>query len=159
MGGQWRLALMNIVLLIWKAVLHVFGESDRHLTKVKTYARVLEDFFGPRGGIGTNHSITLSSWIQLRHWAKYPAYDPPKPHFPIELTTSLFLLSSAINTATGKIGGKGDVLLGGKDGNENLGFILNMATRIATPDLAASSSLFRVAEAEHCPLWLGRRAK
>lgn len=51
---QWEdsedLPVMNIVPLTWKAMLHVFDESDRHLTKVKTYARVLEDFFGQEVG-------------------------------------------------------------------------------------------------------------
>ena len=127
------LPLMNILLLTWKTMLLVFGEPDRHLAKVKTYARGLAGL-DPEVGKGLITASPLDYHVFRQDiMAKYPAYDPPKPLFPFELATNSFLPSSAINTAAGRAGGNGDVLLGGKGGGENLGSILNKAVHIATP--------------------------
>ncbi|KAG0640215.1 hypothetical protein HOY80DRAFT_1009130 [Tuber brumale] len=127
------LPLMNILLLTWKTMLLVFGEPDRHLAKVKTYARGLAGL-DPEVGKGVITASPLDYHVFRQDiMAKYPAYDPPKPLFPFELATNSFLPSSTVNTATGRTGGNGDVLLGGKGGGENLGSILNKAVHIATP--------------------------
>jgi len=127
------LPLMNILLLTWKTMLLVFGEPDRHLAKVKMYARGLAGL-DPEVGKGLITASPLDYHVFRQDiMAKYPAYDPPKPLFPFELATNSFLPSSAINTAAGRTGGNGDVLLGGKGGGENLGSILNKAVHIATP--------------------------
>ncbi|KAG0127949.1 hypothetical protein HOY82DRAFT_623959 [Tuber indicum] len=127
------LPLMNILLLTWKTMLLVFGEPDRHLAKVKTYARGLASL-DPEVGKGVITASPLDYHVFRQDiMAKYPAYDPPKPLFPFELAANSFLPSSAVNTATGRTGGNGDVLLGGKGGGENLGSILNKAVHIATP--------------------------
>jgi len=65
--------------------------------------------------------------------AKYLAYGPSKPLLPIEFATNSFRPSSIISTATGQIGGNGEVLLGVKDGGENLEYILNEVNQTATP--------------------------
>ena len=57
--------------------------------------------------------------------AKYLAEDPPKPLLLLESATNSFLRLCAINTATGRRGGNGDVLFGGKASCENSVFILN----------------------------------
>jgi hypothetical protein len=128
------LPLMNILLLTWKTMLLVFGETDWHLPRVKTYARGL-------AGLAAQVDKTLITASPLDYhifrqdiMAKYPAYDPPKPLFPFELAANSFLPSAAaVSTASGRTGGSGDALLGGKGGSENLGSILNKAVHIATP--------------------------
>jgi len=65
--------------------------------------------------------------------ARYPAFDPPGHLFPFELATNPFLPSSGISIATGRTGGSGDRLLGGRGGGGNLGSLLNKAVHIATP--------------------------
>ena len=70
-------------------------------------------------GLDTAVSKGLITASRLNHnvfrqgiMAKYLVYSPPKPLFPFELITNLFRPSSAISTATGQIGGNGEVLLG-----------------------------------------------
>ena len=65
--------------------------------------------------------------------AKYQAHDPPTALFTFELATTWLLPSYDINTTTGRGGGNGGVLLGGKVGGKNLGSILNKGVHIATP--------------------------
>ncbi|RPA98194.1 hypothetical protein L873DRAFT_1060047 [Choiromyces venosus 120613-1] len=126
------LPLMNILLLTCNTMPIVFGKPDRHLGKVKTM----------RAGrwVCTEVGKELITASPLDYHVfrrdimdKYPAYDPPNPLFIFELAKNSFLLSSSINTATGRAGGTGDVLLGGKGGGENLGSILNKAVHIGAP--------------------------
>ncbi|RPB02770.1 hypothetical protein L873DRAFT_1801795 [Choiromyces venosus 120613-1] len=127
------LPLMNILLLTWNTMPIVLGKPDRHLAKVKTYARGLVGL-DPEVGKGLITASLLDYHVFRQDiMAKYPAYDPPNSVFPFELATNSFLLSSAINTATGRPGGNRDMLLGGNGGGENLGSILNKAAHIATP--------------------------
>ncbi|RPA93398.1 hypothetical protein L873DRAFT_1793684 [Choiromyces venosus 120613-1] len=134
MGVQCRFTTYEHTSSYMETMLLVFGKPDRHLVKVKTYACGLGGL-DPEVGKGLITASPLDyhvSWQDIMG-KEYPAFDPPKPLFPFELATNSFLLSSAINTASGQMGGNGDVLLGGKGVGENLGSILNKAVYIATP--------------------------
>lgn len=124
------LPLTNMLLLAWKVTLLLFGEHDRHLPKVKTFARLAEGLSSEVDKAMITASPLDYHLFRQDIIAKYPAYNPPKPLFQFE--TNSFLPSLAENS-TIRTGGNHDVLLGGKGGEETLANILDKVVHIATP--------------------------
>jgi hypothetical protein len=123
--------LMHLLILIWKTALLMFGSPDKHLAKVKQFARMSE-------GLSPEVDKTQITANPLDYFlfrqeliAKYPAYSPPKPLFAFE--TSSYLPNLTGHESSLRPGGNNEVLLGGKGGGETLASILDKAVHIATP--------------------------
>ncbi|KAL7274137.1 Factor arrest protein 11 [Rhizina undulata] len=127
-----ELPLTNILLLTWKTMLLVFGSIDKHLPKVKSFVRL-------QLGLSSEIDKTLITASPLDYHnfrqeiiQKYPAYNPPKPAFPFEMTSASFLPDITGSSSPGRPGGHGDFFLGGK-GRDSLSSILDKPVHIATP--------------------------
>ncbi|KAA8895860.1 hypothetical protein FN846DRAFT_784463 [Sphaerosporella brunnea] len=123
--------LMHLLLLFWKAMLLVFGSPDKHLAKVKQFAR-LSDGLSPEVDKTQITANPLDYFLFRQELiAKYPAYSPPKPLFEFE--TNSYLPNLTGHETSLRSGGNNEVLLGGKGGGETLASILDKAVHIATP--------------------------
>lgn len=126
-----NIPLTHMLILAWKAALLLFGTPDRHLPKVKRFARVSQGL-SPEVDKKVITANPLDYYLFRQDLiAKYPAYNPPKPLFAFD--SNSFLPSLATHESSVRPGGNTDVLLGGKGGGENLASILEKAVHIATP--------------------------
>jgi hypothetical protein len=123
--------LTSLLLLAWKTTLLLFGSPDKHLPKVKEFARVAQ-------GLSPEVDKTQITANPLDYYlfrqdliAKYPAYNPPKPMFSFD--SNSYLPSMGGHEGSLRPGGNIEVLLGGKGGGETLASILDKAVHIATP--------------------------
>ena len=126
-----EIPLIHLLILTWKTILLVFGSPDRHLAKVKQFAREAE-------GLSPEVDKTQITANPLDYYlfrqdliAKYPAYNPPQPLFAFDANS--YLPSLCARDDYSRPGGNTDVLLGGKGNYENLASILEKAVHIATP--------------------------
>jgi hypothetical protein len=125
------IALTHLLILTWKATLLLFGSPQKHLPKVKQFARLAEGL-SPEVDKSQITANPLDYYLFRQDLiAKYPAYNPPKTLFAFD--TNSYLPSLAGHENFTRPGGNTDVLLGGKGGGENLASILEKAVHIATP--------------------------
>ncbi|KAJ5166435.1 uncharacterized protein N7482_005216 [Penicillium canariense] len=129
-----NIPLTRIILLLWKAILLVFGGSDQ----LKRAKAVLEPSLISEEDAAKRRTPFLTAKPLDYHLfrqeitSKYPAYNPPPPNVPLEIDNSSILPPlpqhpNRINPSNGIFCGVGPSIAGRN------GSILQQAVHIATP--------------------------
>lgn len=129
-----NIPLTRIILLLWKALLLVFGGTDQ----LKRAKEALEPSFPREDDSATRRTPFLTASPLDYHsfrqeiTSKYPAYNPPPPVVPLELENNSILPPlpqhpTRCNSSNGLFSGVGPSIAGGN------GSILQQSVHIATP--------------------------